>query len=727
MDREIIPAAGQSATVPRSNGRTRSDGAPPGGAGNGMELAAQRPAAIAAEWALWGKEGHETGDHVLRFSNGPLRARDFGEVVTRYSPGELDELPQYTVGWIPGAKGEPEYVALGIHEAARDDDDRSRRDAAGRLIVYVRLFCLRYADLARHAVSYLDLVQAAEHVRLPADHDGPVTLILPGQAAPRRRRQEGFGRLPDRVATTLLTSHPICVLGADDVPVAERLRFIDAVMALLPYGLRATMSAGTWADSTSQDLKLRLFFSGTPQAGDNPKTVVVHWTPEPGPVEYAGKAAQLYREWLKDHRAKASALLAEQGHPVRFSSAGLLRMIGNLPNDKGIAETLDGVGNNLASKDRAAVKEAVKRLQRYLAGDHPPVSLVDYQRKVRDRELLADHAALASSPLKGELYDALLQLAFGFPLTYEAYCAVEECAGVPLHDSLRAALARAPAVDSLAWILMHESRPGFRSDKSLTALHRKGAHPREPLADLVSAVERQVLRPDHGPVLLDFALRYLRDYSDNATETLIGLGCLAWEHEYIFRDDWERIAQLGRALDVAFPGQLSRPEIDYIFRHSPRPPTVALEEAVARKTGRRNRQYVANCANAATRRYQGFPQRPLAARRKRLKSWARRLRWGGGGGPQSERPPPEAAALSLARPPAATGSRVMPEQPATKVITMSAVDWEFQVKPLDSPNDRVLSRVSVWEHPRVILGSVAFIALLVLATLLILRYLLLHA
>ena len=39
-------------------------------------------------------------------------------------------------------------------------------------------------------------------------------------------------------------------------------------MALLPYGLRATMSASTWVDNTAQNLKQRLFFASAPRAAD---------------------------------------------------------------------------------------------------------------------------------------------------------------------------------------------------------------------------------------------------------------------------------------------------------------------------------------------------------------------------------------------------------------------------------------------------------------------------
>jgi len=222
------------------------------------------PGGTTAQWALWGKEADETGAHVLSCSNGPLRTKDFAETITRYSPGDLDALPQYTISWIPDANRDPEYVALGIHELAPTDparaDGRSQRDAAGRVIVFVRLFCVRYADLARMSAGYQDLFQAADQVQLPPSAAGRVPLILSAEPAPILKGPRG--RLAARVAVLLLTGHPVCVVGADDASAAERLRFIDTALAWLPYGLRATLSAGTWADSNSQHLKLRLFFAG---------------------------------------------------------------------------------------------------------------------------------------------------------------------------------------------------------------------------------------------------------------------------------------------------------------------------------------------------------------------------------------------------------------------------------------------------------------------------------
>ena len=186
-DGDMFAAAGDPAETLRQEPVTRSDIVPTGALPQEFAEDVPEPRAIVAEWALWGKEARETGAHVLRCSNGALRAKDFAEIITRYAPGDLAVLPQYTMGWIPAADRQPEYVVIGIHELASADprrpDGRSRRDAAGRAIVFLRLFCVRYADAAELAVSYQDLTVAAEQIQLPGTSAGPVTLTLPPESA----------------------------------------------------------------------------------------------------------------------------------------------------------------------------------------------------------------------------------------------------------------------------------------------------------------------------------------------------------------------------------------------------------------------------------------------------------------------------------------------------------------------------------------------------------------
>lgn len=642
----MTPTVGESAEPLWSTSPTRSDavarGAAPGGRDGGNVSASVRPR-IVAEWALWGKDAHETGYHVLRCSNGALRAADFAETINRYSPGELENFPQYTVSWIPDARREPEYIALGVHELAQADprqaDGRSPRDAVGREIVFVRLFCIRYADLVRyadqaeHAVDYQNVVQAVARIQLPPAQAGPVSLDLPSGPSPIVGRGP-VRRLAEQVATLLLTGRQICVLGADDVSVAERLCFIDTVMAMLPYGMRATMSAATWAGSTSQDLKLRLFFLGTPRVGGRladgrprAEDILVEWG-HPEDAHFLEDSALLYQDWLKDVKGQAPALLAEQLSPIRFAAADIGRMVGNLPKDKGVEETLEELGESLITADSSAVKRAVRRLRRYLAGEGRSLSVdtqLDYKRRISRNRLLVDDDRL-SPALKAELYGALLPLAFGPALTYAGYCEVEECAGVPLHASLVTALAKFDAADSLAYILAQASRPGTRGDKQLAGLDQTGVPASEPVDRVVNAVAAQSLRPAHGPIVLHYALQYLRRHSEDPGEALARHGYLVWVHEYVFRHDQKaQITGLMRVLDIAFDGLLDRTDIDQVFDRLIYPPSVALEEAVIGKTYHRNTAYVREQVKDAFLRAQGFPKR--AARVGRRRVWARLLPW----------------------------------------------------------------------------------------------------
>jgi hypothetical protein len=722
----MIPAADEPAEALRSGDPTRPDGVLSGTLGHELPGDsppgdADAPPTIAAEWALWGKEAHETGYHVLRCSSGTLRARDFSEVITRYSPGEFDGLPQYTVSWIPGADSQPEYIAMGIHELAPTDaqqaDGRSRRDAVGREIVFVRLFCVRYSELTYqlddHLPGYQDLVMAASQVQFPATDSDHVTLVLPSAPSPIHTR--GTTRqMADRVAALLLTGQPVCILGADDVPVTERLRFIDTVMAMLPYGLRATMSAATWAGSTSQNLKLRLFFSEAPRVGgqltdgrSQATDSLVEWA-HPEAIHVTGEAALLYQDWLEDVRAQAPALLVEQASPVRFSAAAIRRMVSSLPRDKGIPETLDDLGQSLLAADKPAISRLVQRLRRYLTSEDDPPNRIDCQRRIRAGYLLADDERLPKE-LKRELYGVLLKLAFGIPLTYGGYCAVEECAGVPLHAQLRMALMAADTADCLPWILAHETRPGTHSEKWLDELRQRRVAAAEPLEKMQRAVEAQALRPHHGPIVLDFALRYLWKWSENPGVVIARYGYLAWQLEYIYPSDREtRVQQLMRTLGIAFRDSLSRPDIDEIFGQPGYPPTAALEQAVLRMTDRRNHEYVRDRVAAAMLRAQGFPHRAPVIRRPALwlmrwLPWRRRGYGRAPGQPLAHTPGP-----SVGQPPAAARpARVRPPEPAE----------------LYNP---VQSMGSAWRHPRTTYGIIMVILALCLAVYLLVQYLLLR-
>ena len=221
---------------------------------------------VAAEWALWGKQSTDRGYHLLGHSNGSLGANTFNEVLTRYSPGTLEKLPQVTISWL-SHREERNYLGIAIHDRAAE----GQYDADGREIVFTRYYCAPYEDLAAGSISYHAMYAKFDSFALPMPDQALIKteLAAPRPAIPRDRQAM-------KVAALLLTGRRVCVVGADRVDFLERLTFVDAVASLLPYGIRCRLSASTWASSTLHTHKFRLFFlqcssSGTRPSGSRPR------------------------------------------------------------------------------------------------------------------------------------------------------------------------------------------------------------------------------------------------------------------------------------------------------------------------------------------------------------------------------------------------------------------------------------------------------------------------
>ena len=582
---------------------------------------ASAPPAVLAEWALWGKDAHESAYHVLRCSEGTFDPDDFREIITRYSAGVKDDLPQYTVCWIPGEGGVPAYVAVGIHELADVDPQRSggrsRHDANGREIEFVRLFCVRYADLAEHAVSYRELVRAVHDQLLRSGLSGPIKVELPAQTAPNAATGPPRA-LAENVATLLLATRQVCVLGAEDAAADDRLAFIDTVMALLPYGLRCTMSASTWASSTAQDLKLRLFFSNAERSNGG-QTSYVTWG-QPSEICLTGPAAEaadLYLSWLRNAGPRAAGSLLFETDPVRFSEAEIRQMIGNLPKDKSVTATLEQLASSLRENNVSAIRAAVQRLKRHLAGRPDPSDRIEYRRLIAWHGLLNDRDRLHRSTL-ASVYRVVLRLAFDVPLSYASYCEIEDCLGSPPRGLLRGVMIELRFADYLSWVLAHLAVDRPDAGMLMESLHRQGMWSAAPL----SLVERHVgglLRPAHAKIALDFAVSYLRRYADDPRAELAGRGYLARALEIVYADD--RGAQVTRLLDYlrfVFGGPLSRGQISGIFQQPGLYPSIALEAAIVRMTRRRRvRRYISEQAMIARFRDAGLPYEPAMVRRTR--------------------------------------------------------------------------------------------------------------
>jgi hypothetical protein len=233
-------------------------------------------------WALWGKpEGSSDDFRLLGFSSGLMSSQAFEQVLTRFSPGTPPEraglsgsLPWIMVGGIRIAK-QP-YLSLAIRE--RTD----LLDGAGRAAPQTRYFCVSYADLRGAPVCYADLLdEVSRQPALPVGSHPAFTLDLPclaPEAAVTAMESRKFTEAAVSGTAALLLSGPVAIVGADNsVSARERLDFIDAVAALLPFGFRTGFTAATWSNSSNHPF--RLAFADSPRQD----AVVVRWRADPPP------------------------------------------------------------------------------------------------------------------------------------------------------------------------------------------------------------------------------------------------------------------------------------------------------------------------------------------------------------------------------------------------------------------------------------------------------------
>jgi hypothetical protein len=533
-----------------------------------------------AEWALWGKEINKSAYHVLRCSQGVFSLDQFHEIIFRYASGAKEELPQYTVCWIPSRHDGQRYIAVGIHEQADADPRRSGgrvRTAEGREIEYVRLFCVRYADLADHGTGYADLVEAVRDQQLPAGLTGPVEITLP-EARPYPLPGPVVQQA-ENVATSLLTTDQVCVLGAASASAMERLAFIDLVMSLLPYGLRTAMSASTWASSTAQDLKLRLFFTNARR--DDERTWHVTWGwPEERDLHDDEPAAQ-YGSWLRSITpARAVPLLAEKTDPVRFTLPELSQMVVDLPADKPAGETLQDLARWLRAGDQEAVRRVVRRLNRYLAGGVGPAERQDCLRDIKRLGLLANHPGLHPQT-RESVYRALLKLAFDTPLTYDDFCRIMDAAGAGKPTgSLRSAMIKFTFTGIVPLVLTMKAERPPTTDQLIHQLARERVPATQPLEELRRFVK--AMRPEHRRVVYDFVWEYLRQQSVQAGTELRRRGYLADTLEIVFpRDQQAQQERLEKTLQLVYETTtLSGNQINDVLANPVAQRTPALAAAV---------------------------------------------------------------------------------------------------------------------------------------------------
>ncbi|MCD0453293.1 hypothetical protein LO762_29530 [Actinocorallia sp. API 0066] len=320
--------------------------------------------AVPVEWAEWGKrpDGRDYG--VVGHSVGALSSANFHRLLTRFSTGSADQPPVVSVNGTSSTG----WMGLAIQE------NTPELDHVGRVIKRTRYFCL-HLDRLEHPVTYRELHRAVAGIyQLPADRR-PLRLSLapldPDALAAELYEQEQA----ITTAALLLQSEPVIrIVGADHMPWQERLRHLDLVAALLPYGMRPTLSASTWVRSTTET-EIRLAFADAARPG----VTALTWGEEPEATHRLTRY-QDYRTAV-DKRGRAGFIdyLSRQTEPLDFSKKGRAgamdavrrasdvahspRANGAGPVGPRVAATLAACVESIRTRDPVALRAAATRLR----------------------------------------------------------------------------------------------------------------------------------------------------------------------------------------------------------------------------------------------------------------------------------------------------------------------------------------------------------------------------
>ncbi|WP_440072375.1 hypothetical protein [Streptosporangium sp. OZ121] len=348
------------------------------------------------EWAVGGKLPGSGDDYrILACSQGLLSRDDFEDIRTVYTIGTPEELPQVMIAWV--GKGDDARLVLAIQSWSDEEDRRHRR------IARTRYFCVPYAHITQPAfpVSYEDLYQALGAFPVPTERQ--LVVSVPAfDSGVVAARIDGTALC---TAALLMTGQPVCVVGGEAVPMIERLRFLDTVAALLPYGMRARLTASTWASSTA-DHKIRLAFTQHVPVGTYP----VAWGQ---PVEIPDQEEDAYRYLTllarQDLNAGLLDWLASRTEPLTFGKNGRARALDLLrgfdpspvlalmppPSPSPAQDPVEGLltecADILERGGTAEIRGVLDRLDGVVASRGLMISddeRARYQKIIRDRRLL---------------------------------------------------------------------------------------------------------------------------------------------------------------------------------------------------------------------------------------------------------------------------------------------------------------------------------------------------
>ncbi|WP_214108158.1 hypothetical protein [Acrocarpospora catenulata] len=357
---------------------------------------------VESEWALWGRDpGDESGPAILRHGGSRFEPGHLAAALVRFYPGTLEVLPQVTFGWI-GEEGPDTHLGLAVHDWAQDPEGSRRRSLT-------RYFAVPFGTLASGRVSYEGMFDAFAACAIPDGPDGIGAVLPPldpgGLAS-------AVNETVKRAAALLLSGHLVCVVGADEVPWRIRLRFLDAVAALLPYGLRAGLATATWT-SSAVGHRIRLSFAS--QAPEGARRVI--WGhDESGLPEPAQRVLHLLNRIVDftDLIAWQAAQATPRAFEERDLSDALVdmeRFVAGSPSDKLVQLIGEGLGDPASLAEVAHHAHTLQEME-----GRPSAADREYLRQVIRTKHLFTSGSPAGQDERLWLYRTLLSLAYPSPL-----------------------------------------------------------------------------------------------------------------------------------------------------------------------------------------------------------------------------------------------------------------------------------------------------------------------
>ncbi|GAB3841964.1 hypothetical protein GCM10027610_051950 [Dactylosporangium cerinum] len=196
---------------------------------------------------------------------------------------------------------------MSVVDWATDETGRRISDGTGRPIIANRYFDVAFEAAPDCQAGYLELYTAIARLQLPLAH-GSVSVRLP--AANLEHLVEDVDSLGfEWVATlaALLLDRPVMVVGDQPPPLADRIRCLDAVVALLPYGLRANLVAGTWTPNAAEH-EIDLGFAD----GANNSQFQVGWQQLPALPALSASTARYLEEVQRQQRRNGTDWLVRR-------------------------------------------------------------------------------------------------------------------------------------------------------------------------------------------------------------------------------------------------------------------------------------------------------------------------------------------------------------------------------------------------------------------------------